>query len=88
MTRPRLIVPPDEMNRHLRTVIVAPMTAVRRAYPSRVPIRFRRKDGQVALDHIRTVAKVRLVKRLGTADEKTAADVAAMLAAIFAFDPP
>ena len=65
-TRPCLIISPDEMNDHIRTVIVAPMTTKGRPYPSRVPCRFRGKRGQVVLDQIRTVDKTRLVRRLGT----------------------
>ena len=64
-TRPCVVVSPDEMNRHLRTVIVAPMTTRGREYPTRVACRFRRKAGQVALDQVRTVDTRRLVKRLG-----------------------
>jgi len=67
-TRPCLVVSPDEMNRHIDTVIVAPMTTKGRAYPTRVPVRFRRKAGQIVLDQIRTVDKTRLVKRLGQID--------------------
>jgi mRNA interferase MazF len=49
-TRPCLIVSPDEMNRHIATVIVAPMTTRGRAYPTRVPVRSQRKTGQIVLD--------------------------------------
>ena len=65
-TRPCLIISPDEMNDHIRTVIVAPMTTKERPYPSRVPCTFQGKRGQVVLDQIRTVDKTRLVRRLGT----------------------
>jgi mRNA interferase MazF len=54
-TRPCLVVSPDELNEHLRTVIVAPMTTAGRAYPWRVPCRFQRRAGFVALDQLRTV---------------------------------
>ncbi|NCC53182.1 MAG: type II toxin-antitoxin system PemK/MazF family toxin [Spartobacteria bacterium] len=64
-TRPCLIISPDEMNDHIRTVIVAPMTTKGRPYPSRVPCTFQGKRGQVVLDQIRTVDKTRLVRRLG-----------------------
>lgn len=63
--RPCLVVSPDEMNRHLGTVIVAPMTTRGTAYPSRVPCRFAGKAGQVVLDQLRTVDRARLVRRLG-----------------------
>lgn len=83
-TRPCLIVSPDEMNRHLRTVIVAPMTTAGRGYPSRVPCRFRRKKGEVVLDQIRTVDRSRIVKRLGALDAPTSQRVLALLAEMFA----
>ena len=83
-TRPCLVVSPDEMNRYLRTVIVAPMTTQGRAYPTRVPIRFRRRQGHIVLDQIRTVDKSRLVQRLGKIDDRTAQKVLAVLGEMFA----
>jgi len=83
-TRPCLIISPDEMNRHIGTVIVAPMTTKGRSYPTRVPVRFQRKAGQIVLDQIRTVDKNRLVKRLGKIDEDTAQKVLAVLSEMFA----
>ena len=65
-TRPCLIISPDEMNDHISTVIVAPMTTKGRPYPTRVPCTFQGKRGQIVLDQIRTVDKTRLVKRLGS----------------------
>jgi len=65
-TRPCLIISPDEMNNHIRTVIVAPMTTRGRPYPSRIACMFQGKRGQVVLDQIRTVDKTRLIRRLGT----------------------
>ena len=65
-TRPCLIVSPDEMNRHLQTVIVVPMTTVIRPYPTRVAVRFQGKSGQAAIDQLHAVDKQRLVKKLGT----------------------
>lgn len=83
-TRPCLIVSPDEMNRRLRTVIIAPMTTGGQAYPTRVPCRFAGKGGQVALDQIRTVDKTRLVDRLGELDAPTGRRVLDVLARMFA----
>jgi mRNA interferase MazF len=83
-TRPCLVISPDEMNRHLGTLIVAPMTTRGRAYPSRVPVTFQGKRGQVVLDQIRTVDKPRLVRRLGRIDRATAAQVLAILGEMFA----
>ena len=62
--RPAVIVSPDEMNRHVEAVIVAPMTTATSAYPTRVPVRFEDRDGQIALEQIRTVDKARLVPEL------------------------
>ncbi len=83
-TRPCLVISPDEMNRHIATVIVALMTSQGQRYPSRVPCRFEDKDGQVVLDQIRTVDRVRLVRRLGRIDPSTRATVLAVLAEMFA----
>jgi len=83
-TRPCLIVSPDEMNRHLRTVIVAPMTSVRRPYPTRVDCIFQKVRGQVALDQIRAVDRTRLGKRLGTMHAATQERVLAVLSEVFA----
>lgn len=64
-TRPCVIVSPDEMNRYIATVIVAPMTTKGREYPTRVFCQFQGKDGQIVLDQIRTIDKTRLIKKLG-----------------------
>jgi mRNA interferase MazF len=83
-TRPCLVLSPDEMNRHVATVIVAPMTTAGRPYPTRVSCRFQGKTGQVVLDQIRTVDKVRLVRRLGTISPATRKAVLEILAKMFA----
>ena len=83
-TRPCLVVSPDEMNRHIATVIVAPMTTQGRPYPSRVPCRFQGKDGWVVLDQLRTVDKTRLVRRLGRLSTSARRAVLATLAEMFA----
>src|SRR3989442_14031846 len=83
-TRPCLIISPDEMNHSIDTVLVAPMTTKGRAYPTRIPVRFQRKTGQIVLDQIRTVDKTRLVRRLGKIDEATAQKVLALLGEMFA----
>ena len=67
-TRPCVIVSPDEMNAHLRHTIVAPMTSGSHPAPFRVPVRFRRKDGLILPDQMRTVERKRLVARLGRID--------------------
>lgn len=83
-TRPCLVVSPDEMNRFIRTVIVAPMTTKGAQYPTRVPCRFQGKQGQVVLDQLRTVDKTRLVKRLGKLGTQTRAEVLSVLGEMFA----
>ncbi len=65
-TRPCLVISPNEMNEHLATAIVAPMTTSGKQYPSRIPVKFDGKDGFIALDQIRTVSKLRLIEKLGT----------------------
>jgi mRNA interferase MazF len=83
-TRPCLVISPDEMNRHLLTAIVAPLTTVTRSYPSRVNCRFRGKQGQVVLDQIRTVDHARFAKKLGKLDKRTSAKVLNILQQMFA----
>lgn len=84
-TRPCLVISPDEMNRNIRTVIIAPMTSARKEYPTRVSCTFRKKQGQIVLDQIRTVDKTRLVQKLGTIDSKPQSDVISVLQRLFAF---
>lgn len=83
-TRPCLTVSPDEMNRHINTVIVAPMKTKGRPYPTRVPCRFQGKTGLIVLDQLRTVDKVRLVKQLGRIGSKTQRATLAILSEMFA----
>ena len=64
-TRPCLVVSPDELNHHLRTVIIAPMTSAGHPYPFRVPCKFDGKNGFVVLDQLRTVDRERLARRVG-----------------------
>jgi mRNA interferase MazF len=85
-TRPCLVVSPDEINRHLSTVIVAPMTTTRRGYPTRIASAFGGKEGEVALDQLRTVDRTRLIRRLGEVDEALAREVADRLVAMFAYE--
>jgi mRNA interferase MazF len=82
-TRPGLIVSPDELNAHIATVIIAPMTTKGRDYPTRVPCSFQGKSGQVVLDQLRTVDKTRLVKRLGRLDVAACDIVLDTLAELF-----
>jgi len=83
-TRPCVIVSPDELNAHLRTVIVAPMTTGGHAYPWRIRCRFQNRSGYVVLDQLRTVDRERLVKRLGVLSAATVTDVLGTLQEMFA----
>jgi mRNA interferase MazF len=83
-TRPCLVISPDELNRNIRTVIVAPMTTKSRAYPTRIACRFGGQDGYIVLDQIRTVDQQRLLRRLGTLDTPIQQAVLDALAALFA----
>jgi mRNA interferase MazF len=83
-TRPCVVVSPDELNHALQTVIVAPMTTARHAYPWRPPVTFARKRGRVVLDQLRTVDRERLGRRLGALDPSAAREVLDLLAELFA----
>jgi mRNA interferase MazF len=83
-TRPCVIVSPDESNRTLATVIVAPMTTKGHDYPTRVPCDFQGRIGEVVLDQLRVVDKKRLVKRLGRLSSSTQGEILVKLAMMFA----
>lgn len=83
-TRPCVVVSPDEMNRYIRTVIVAPLTSRGRLYPTRVSATFESRKSLVVLDQIRTVDVSRLVRRLGQLDSDTMAAVLTVLGKMFA----
>jgi mRNA interferase MazF len=83
-TRPALIISPDEMNRHIATVIIAPMTTKGRPYPTRVHCKFQGKSGQIVLDQIRAVDKSRLIRRLGKVAPAVRQQVCDALAEMFA----
>ena len=83
-SRPCVVVSPDELNAHLRTFIVAPLTTGSHAYPFRVPCKFGGKSGHVVLDQIRTVDRERLVKRLGALSPLALAHALGVLREMFA----
>lgn len=83
-SRPCVVVSPDEMNAHLTTVIVAPMTTRQRTYPTRIRCRFRGRTGQVVLDQLRTIDRRRLVRRLGALHRRTMDTVLTRLQQMFA----
>ncbi len=74
-TRLCLVISPDEMNGNIDTVIIAPMTTKSHSYPTRIPVHFEGKDGWIVLDQIKTVDKIRLVKRLGKINSKEISNV-------------
>ena len=82
-TRPCVIISPAEMNDHLRTVVVAPMTTGARPAPFRIPLRFQGKDGLVLLDQIRTLDKSRLLRRLGAMNGTTLTSALSALRELF-----
>lgn len=82
--RPCVVISPDELNRHLRTVIVAPMTTGGQAYPWRVACRFQQRDGYVALDQIRTVDRDRMSRKLGRLAPAALGGTLALLHELFA----
>ncbi len=84
-TRPCLIISPDEMNEHLNTVIIAPMTTKSRRYPSRISVNLQGKPGEIVLDQLRTIDKRRLIKRLGQLDEALSLKACNVLTDMFAF---
>lgn len=83
-TRPCVVISPPEMNAHLRTVVVAPMTTGSRPAPFRIPITFQRKSGLILLDQLRTLDRQRLVKRVGSTSSTTLAGVLDGLQEMFA----
>lgn len=83
-TRPCVVVSPDELNEHLSTFLVAPLTTGGYAYPFRSSCRFQKKDGNIVLDQIRTIDRRRLVKRLGRITPATMTKVLRTLQDMFA----
>ena len=81
--RPCVVVSPGLMHRHVHTVIIAPLTSQPKAYPTRVSCQFEGRLGEVALDHIRAVDRLRLLKRLGAVDEPTATKIRRALVNMF-----
>ena len=82
-TRPCVVLSPDELNRHLETVIVAPMTTGGHAYPYRIACRFQKRDGYVVLDQLRAVDTHRLVRKLGRLSSQATASSLSVLQEMF-----
>lgn len=69
--RPCVIISPDEMNKNISKVIIAPMTTQSHFYPTRTPLKFTGKEAWIVLDQLRTVDRKRLIEKLGKIDQKT-----------------
>ena len=74
-TRPCIIISPDEMNKHIATVIIAPMTTKSHVYPTRIPVTFKGKNGWIVLDQIRTIDKSRIIEKTGKLSSVKIAEV-------------
>ena len=83
-TRPAVIVSPDEMNRNIHSVIIAPLSSSKTRYPTRVAVNFLNNDRFVVLDQIRSVEKARLVKKIGEIDNSARPQILTTLAELFA----
>lgn len=84
-TRPCLVISPDLVNNYLNTVTVAAMTTAIKPYPTRVACDFKKQQGQIALDQIRSVDKIRFRKKLGTIDKNTSVEVCDVLYELFKY---
>lgn len=82
-SRPAVVVSPDELNRHVETVIIAPLSSTRAKYPTRVPVDFLNETRYVILDQIRTVDRDRLVKKIGELEKEARAAVTDRLLELF-----
>ena len=82
-SRPCVIVSPNEMNKYLRTIIIAPMTTTSRSYPTRIRVKHDNKDGWVVIDQIRTIDKKRIIKILGKLKSKEIKEVKSIIKETF-----
>ena len=82
-TRPCLVISPDTVNKHLNTITVAAMTSTIKPYPTRITCVFQKRHGQIALDQMRSVDKIRFIKKLGTMDRRTSEIVCDLLGELF-----
>ena len=74
-TRPCVIISPVEMNQHIATIIIAPMTTKSHIYPTRIPLTFKGKKGWIVLDQLRTIDKCRIIQKIGKLNSEKIADV-------------
>ena len=84
-TRPCVIISPDSMNKYLGTILIAPMTSTIRNYPTRLNCTFENKHGQIALDQIRAVDKIRIGNKLGVFEEKFNKEICDRLQTLFEY---
>jgi mRNA interferase MazF len=84
-TRPCVVISPDEMNRYINTVIIAPMTTSKKKYKSRLNIKFQGKDNQIVLDQIRSIDKQRLIKKIGRLTPIDSISVCSLLTEMFSY---
>jgi mRNA interferase MazF len=82
-TRPCVVISPDEMNKHLRTVVIAPMTTNSKNYPTRVEVKHENKIGWVVLDQVRTIDKQRIIKNLGKLSKPEVKEVKSIIKETF-----
>ena len=82
-TRPCVVISPDEMNQHIKTLIVAPMTSTIRDYPTHIPVTFQDQEGRIILSQIRTIDQSRIIKKIGKLNNKTASLVLETLREMF-----
>ncbi len=82
-TRPAVVVSPDELNLHVETVIVAPLSSTKAVYPTRIPVNFLNETRFVILDHIHTVESSRLVKKIGELEKESCERLASLLIEMF-----
>lgn len=82
-TRSAVIISPNEMNKYLNTIVIAPMTSSSKSYPTRIVVNHNKKKGWIVLDHIRTIDRQRITKKLGSLTEKEIENVKTILKEIF-----
>lgn len=82
-TRPCVIISPDEMNRFLQTIVIAPMTSSSKPYPTRIAVKHNKRKGWIVLDQIRTVDRQRIIKILDTLTEKEIKETKSVIKEIF-----
>ncbi|OQY15576.1 MAG: growth inhibitor PemK [Desulfobacterium sp. 4572_20] len=82
-TRPCIVISPNEMNKYLRTVVIAPMTTSSKNYPTRIEVKHDNKIGWIVLDQIRTIDKQRILRQLGRLSKPEIKEVKSIIKEIF-----